>query len=106
MRAIFFSLITVAALSSCSMKERRLTLLCTKVTLARYLDLQLAHQKSFGRFAASLEQLQQDPPLDCRENFYYDLKTAADGKTFELRVERRPEGKVWTVDQAGKLSEP
>lgn len=106
MRAILLGVLATTALSACTMKEQRLELLCTKVTLTRYLDLQKAHEKSFGKYAASLDQLQQDPPVECRESFFYDMKMAGDAKAFELRVERKPEGKVWTLDQTGRFTEP
>ncbi|RZA03102.1 MAG: hypothetical protein EOP11_16305 [Proteobacteria bacterium] len=80
--------------------------LCGGATLQLYWNLQKAFHKSHAKYAGFIEQLNMDPPQECRNDWFYDLKTAADGQSYLLSVEQRPDGGTYTIDQIGFLRDP
>jgi len=68
--------------------------------------MQQDFHKAHGRYANFLEQLNQDPPMECRNDWFYDLKTAADGQSFLLKVEQRSVHEVWSIDEKEFLRDP
>ena len=80
--------------------------LCGKATLQLYYNLQKDWHKGHGRYAGFIEQLNMDPPQECRNDWYYDMKVAGDGQSYVVSVEQRPVQETWTIDQTGFLRDP
>lgn len=97
----------LALLPGCfSGQKARHQALCGKATLQLYYNLQQEWIKGRGHYATFIEQLQMDPPPECRDDWYYDLKVPADGKSFVVSVEQRSVHETYTIDEKGFLREP
>jgi hypothetical protein len=87
-------------------KQARHQALCGKATLQLYHNLQAQYFKTHDKYASMLFQLQSDPPMECREDWFYDMKLSEDGKGYIVSAEQRSAHETWTIDEKGFLRDP
>lgn len=99
---------SVLLLSACLPwgQKMRHQALCGKATLQLYYNLQKEWHQGHGRYAGFIEQLNMDPPQECRQDWFYDMKVAEGGQSYVVTVEQRSVHETWTIDQGGFLRDP